>query len=68
MHPLTGASLAGTGTSHVDLALEAGYSARLYLLDAHLARLLITRPGGLVMPRTWSISRPAKSMPRPAKS
>ncbi|WP_324133496.1 TIM-barrel domain-containing protein [Bosea sp. (in: a-proteobacteria)] len=56
MHPLTGARLAGTGTSHVDLALEAGYSARLYLLDAHLARLLITRPGGLVMPRTWSIS------------
>ncbi|OYX01988.1 MAG: hypothetical protein B7Z14_04700 [Bosea sp. 32-68-6] len=56
MHPLTGARLAGTGTSHVDLALEAGYGARLYLLDAHLARLLITRPGGLVMPRTWSIS------------
>ena len=56
MHPLTGARLAGTGTNHVDLALEGGYSARLFLLDSHLARFLITRPGGLAMPRTWSFS------------
>jgi alpha-glucosidase len=56
MHPLTGASLAGTGTTHVDLALEGGYRATLYLLDSHLARLLIMRPGGFAMPRTWSLS------------
>jgi alpha-glucosidase len=56
MHPLTGARLAGTGNTHVDLALEGGYAARLFLLDSHLARLLITRPGGLAMPRTWSLS------------
>lgn len=35
MHPLTGARLAATGTTHVDLALEGGYSARLFLLDSH---------------------------------
>lgn len=56
MHPLTGARLAATGTNHVDLALEGGYRATLHLLDSHLARLLITRPGGLAMPRTWSLS------------
>lgn len=56
MHPLTGASLAATGPAHVDLALEGGYTATLHLLDSHLARLLIARPGGLAMPRTWSLS------------
>lgn len=56
MHPLTGATLAGTGTSQIDLALEGGYRATLFLLDDHLARFLVMRPDGLAMPRTWSLS------------
>ncbi|MFA6968366.1 MULTISPECIES: hypothetical protein [Bosea] len=56
MHPLTEATLAGTGTSQIDLGLEGGYRATLFLLDDHLARFLAMRPDGLARPRTWSLS------------
>ncbi len=39
-----------------ELALDRGFGLRLFFLDSHLARLLIVRPQGLRMPRTWSLS------------
>jgi alpha-glucosidase len=43
-------------TSGVEIGLAGGFRLMLYFLDSNLARALIVPPGGLRMPRTWSLS------------
>jgi alpha-glucosidase len=56
MHPLTGARLSGRDHRGIDIALDRGYGLRIVLLGEHLARVLVRRPEGLRMDRTWSLS------------
>ncbi len=56
MLTLMNARLLGCDASRVEIALDRGFRLTIFFLDTHLARLLITRPGGLRMSRTWSLS------------
>src|SRR5271157_1767166 len=56
MHILTGARLISATGYRAEIGLERGFGLTLIFLDRHLVRLLIMRPEGLVMPRTWSLS------------
>ena len=61
MLSLTGARLISaegcrTEGCRTEIGLDRGFRLTLLFLDRHLARLLIMRPGGLRMPRTWSLS------------
>ncbi len=56
MHTLTGARLIQSDGGAVRIALDRGFCLSLHLLDAHLARILVTRPSGLRMPQSWSLS------------
>ena len=53
---LKGARLLHEAAGRIEFALDGGYRLTLFLLDAHLARVLVMRPGGLRMERTWSPS------------
>jgi alpha-glucosidase len=53
---LAGAHPVVSGTSQVELALHRGFRLSLFFLAPQLARVLVTPPGGLRMPRTWSLS------------
>src|SRR5579883_1715431 len=53
---LTGAYLASKDCCKADIGLSHGYNLTLMFLDKGLARVLVTPPGGLRMPRTWSLS------------
>ncbi len=53
---LNGARLMSAEGCRAEISLERGFGLKLFFLDAHLARLLIMRPEGLRMPRTWSLS------------
>jgi len=56
MLSLTGARLISAEECRAEIGLDRGFRLSLLFLDRHLARLLIIRPGGLRMPRTWSLS------------
>jgi alpha-glucosidase len=56
MLTLSGAQLICADESGVSIGLDRGFRLELFFLDAHLARLLVVRPEGLRMPRTWSLS------------
>src|SRR5258705_13167551 len=56
MLTLSGARIASSGRSQVEIALARGFRLTIFFLDTHLARVLITPPQGLRMPRTWSLS------------
>ena len=56
MHILTGARLISATGYRAEIGLERGFGLTLIFLDRHLVRLLIMRPEGLRMPRTWSLS------------
>ncbi len=56
MLTLSGAHIASSGRSQVEIALDRGFRLTIFFLDTHLARVLITPPQGLRMPRTWSLS------------
>lgn len=56
MLPLTGPRLATTGERGIEIALDRGFSLAVFLLDDHLARLLVRRPEGPRLDRTWSLS------------
>lgn len=53
---LTGARLASFNAGSIDIALDRGFQLSLLPLDSYLARILIARPSGLRVNRTWSIS------------
>ena len=56
MRVLSGARINSAEASRVEMALADGFRLILHFLDSHLARALIVPPGGLQMPRTWSLS------------
>ncbi len=56
MRTLTGARLLETTASTAEIALDRGFRLSVFLLDEQLARILVTRPGGLRMERSWSLS------------
>jgi alpha-glucosidase len=56
MRPLTGARLTGRDHHGIDVALARGYGLRVLLLGERLVRVLVRRPHGLRMDRTWSLS------------
>jgi alpha-glucosidase len=56
MLTLSGARLLERSEHKIEVGLDRGLRLTLFFLGAHLARLLITRPEGLRMKRTWSIS------------
>ena len=56
MHILTGARLISATECRAEIGLERGFGLALLFLDRHLVRLLVLRPEGLRMPRTWSLS------------
>ncbi len=56
MLTLTGARLVSAQACRAEFALNCGFGLTLFFLDRHLVRLLVTRPDGLRMPRTWSLS------------
>src|SRR5271165_801703 len=56
MLTLQGATLLSAEASRAEIGLEHGFRLTLFFLDECLARLLITAPQGLRMPRTWSLS------------
>jgi alpha-glucosidase len=56
MLTLTGARLIATEGSRVEIGLDRGFRLALFFLDRQLARTLVTRPEGLRMPYTWSLS------------
>ncbi len=53
---LKGARLISAQAHCAEIALDRGFGLTLFFLDGRLARLLIVRPEGLRMPRTWSLS------------
>ena len=56
MITLTGARLLDVTGPRLEIALERGFRLTVFALDSHLARVLVSRPGGLRLARTWSIS------------
>ncbi len=46
MISLMNARLLACDASKVEIALDRGYKLTIFFLDSHLARLLISRPGG----------------------
>jgi alpha-glucosidase len=56
MLTLGAARLISAEGSRAVLALDRGFSLVLFFLDRYLVRLVIVRPEGLRMPRTWSLS------------
>lgn len=56
MLTLTGARLVSAQGACAKIALDRGFGLTLFFLDRNLVRLLIERPEGLRMPRTWSLS------------
>lgn len=56
MQILSGANVNFVGASHVEIGLSAGFRLILHILNSHSARALIVPPGGLRVPRTWSLS------------
>ena len=56
MQTLTGARLLERKGSTVEIALDRGFRLTVFLLDGHLARILVTRPSGLRIGRSWSLS------------
>ncbi len=56
MQTLTGARLLDQKNGAVEIALDHGFRLTVFLLDARLARILVTRPSGLRMRRSWSPS------------
>ena len=56
MLSLTGARLVCAEGCHTEISLERGFRLVLHFLDRHLVRLLVLRPEGLRMARTWSLS------------
>lgn len=56
MLSLTGAQLLRAEGYGAEIGLDRGFGLKLFFLDSHLARLLIMRPDGLRMPRSWSLS------------
>lgn len=56
MIELGGARLVGTRPGRAEVALDRGFALIVDFLGDHLARLLVVRPGGLRLARTWSIS------------
>jgi alpha-glucosidase len=56
MLTLSGAQLICAEESGVSIGLDRGFRLELFFLDAHLVRLLVLRPEGFRVPRTWSLS------------
>ena len=56
MQTLTGARLLERNGSTLQIALDRGFRLTVFLLDDHLARILVTRPSGSRMARSWSLS------------
>ena len=56
MQTLAGARLSQETQSAVHIALDGGFRLTVFLLDDHLARVLVTRPSGLRTARSWSLS------------
>jgi alpha-glucosidase len=53
---LTGARAVRQSGGTVEFALDRGFRLSVFFLDSHLARVLVTRPSGLRMSRSWSLS------------
>jgi alpha-glucosidase len=53
---LAGARLISAKGCRAEFNLDRGFGLTLFFLGRHLARILVSRPGGLRMPRTWSLS------------
>ena len=56
MLTLGGARLISAKGWRAEFALDRGFGLTLFFLDRGLVRLLVMRPEGLRMPRTWSLS------------
>ena len=56
MLTLGGARLISAQGSRAEIGLDCGFRLTLFFLDRGLVRVLVMRPDGLRMPRTWSLS------------
>ena len=56
MQTLTGARLNWVEGCRAEIGLDRGFALTLFFLDRRLVRLLVLRPKGLRMARTWSLS------------
>ncbi|WP_088342703.1 MULTISPECIES: glycoside hydrolase family 31 protein [Rhodomicrobium] len=56
MQTLTGARLLHRTGCGVEIGLDRGFRLWLFVLEERLARMVITRPAGLRMARSWSLS------------